>query len=958
MCVCERERELSVNKALVQGESVFRSERERESESERAMDEEDGSGVRIARRAPAPRAPSERRSAQSRGKRSLEYGGVETGETETRTAPAVIEKVYEVLRRADAVLAEANDAALEGVQDFVWKKKWARSNNASKVQPQLSVAAVENGGSGALNLAPGIAEALRDAGHLAVVWTSTVCPSAAHALGSAVAQLKQNTSDDESGDIGNDDGGIDYPGVRRPDTKRRRMMMAAAAAAEEAATTNTMAEDATDSVDERRCKLVESDRIIMDDGGRIVMKKTHGVFDGKVEGQAMPEHLIAWYDAHHRRDRRVDGGWSRYQKKTNRQENDAHRANSDPGKVLCFVFEAAECFEPMALANCLQTLASLAASVPAVAIICLATAVTAIPDMLPSSLAERLRIETFRLDSAKERLDVLVEKMLLSSELPPIVLGPKVCALVEEYILHYDYSSHALQRALQVAALQHYHPHSAPSLLVPCMSELHSANAVPDIVNRMSATERAELQKCLKDEVSVDASARRTPAKHLQSLCESFDREWLAWTTAIKLLHKVTSTSSATDKGGGRLYGDVSAAEKADLCASYPLWRLWTLASRMKAESADSDANRQMQYVLSKAMHVLRSLDEEALMGIMLAWLQQLNELRGAKGKALIVHENRIKRKVNEITKLKQQQQQQQQQQQEQHAMPCARDAGDNGVENGNERFPAAGPNAEVVKTATTDLNGNKPARVASKPSAIIRGTGTNARRRGELLHQFVANVSSASRNHAQKQLSVTYPTHARGTGTESRSGSLGQWMAEELAAISKLLVSPIQRFPLMQTMLCFDDADAIRDMLLPDPRTSVMRALSRPATILKCSCCPSTEGPLTKTMEDACIAYGLLNEQGGSYNLYDWFVAFCRVYGDTKMARRVKRAGRRSASAASKAAEAVSAKARTDLQARFTRAVAELQLLGLFKSGRRSRAENVTRLIFTIDPVDEDDGE
>ena len=104
----------------------------------------------------------------------------------------------------------------------------------------------------------------------------------------------------------------------------------------------------------------------------------------------------------------------------------------------------------------------------------------------------------------------------------------------------------------------------------------------------------------------------------------------------------------------------------------------------------------------------------------------------------------------------------------------------------------------------------------------------------------------------------------------------------------------------------------------------------------------------LTKTMEDACIAYGILNGETESYNLVDWYVEFCRVYGDKAVGNVAVPGSKR------KARRASPAHAQEELQARFARAVSELQLLGLFKAGKRS-SENVRRQIFASTVAVED---
>ena len=265
---------------------------------------------------------------------------------------------------------------------------------------RLHVAAIANGGSDALDLAPSIAGVLEDAGHLAVVWTAAACPSSAHALGAAVAQLTESAAAEDAAEDAAGENGYrrQYAGAGGA-SKRRRRAPGAEAGAEDAP------DAGPDELGDREgagpgpaapgTRRSSARSVSMDESGRIIMKKRNSALGGerRVDGPCLPDQLTRWYAAYTKR-----------------------RCASGSGKAICFIYEAAECFEPTALEGTLRVLASIS-SIPVVAVLCLATAVTAIPAMLPSALAERLAVKTFRLDTARERLGILVDRLLMSKEL-------------------------------------------------------------------------------------------------------------------------------------------------------------------------------------------------------------------------------------------------------------------------------------------------------------------------------------------------------------------------------------------------------------------------------------------------------------------------------------------------------------------------------------------------------------
>ncbi|KAJ3189436.1 Origin recognition complex subunit 3 [Gaertneriomyces sp. JEL0708] len=124
-----------------------------------------------------------------------------------------------------------------------------------------------------------------------------------------------------------------------------------------------------------------------------------------------------------------------------------------------------------------------------------------------------------------------------------------------------------------------------------------------------------------------------------------------------------------------------------------------------------------------------------------------------------------------------------------------------------------------------------------------------------------------------------------------------------------------------------FANASRVRKAFHPQPRAAVQTALGQTRHYLKCDCCvqtSNTDGVILHTQNDISIAYKLYLECGRMINLYDWFVAFGAVV--------------------EKEREDVVDK--TQIQARFVRAIAELQFLGFIK-GTKRKTDHVLRLVW-----------
>ncbi|OWF47585.1 origin recognition complex subunit 3-like [Mizuhopecten yessoensis] len=140
-----------------------------------------------------------------------------------------------------------------------------------------------------------------------------------------------------------------------------------------------------------------------------------------------------------------------------------------------------------------------------------------------------------------------------------------------------------------------------------------------------------------------------------------------------------------------------------------------------------------------------------------------------------------------------------------------------------------------------------------------------------------------------------------------------------------KYLVSP-KALPLHE-LLYYDSASTVRSHLTASPRAAVQLALGSSHTYLRNQTESDNSGTISPDIPDVCIVYKLHMECSQLINLYDWLQAFITVKtsNDEENDDQVKNPDQ-------------------VLQARFIRAVSELQFLGFVKPTKR-KTDHVARL-------------
>lgn len=132
----------------------------------------------------------------------------------------------------------------------------------------------------------------------------------------------------------------------------------------------------------------------------------------------------------------------------------------------------------------------------------------------------------------------------------------------------------------------------------------------------------------------------------------------------------------------------------------------------------------------------------------------------------------------------------------------------------------------------------------------------------------------------------------------------------------------PFSKAPPLSELIIFSDCSSVRRHIVGTPRGAVHNALSNPQHYLQCKCCVMKGENLLSTLPDISIAYKLHLECNKFINLFDWLQAFAMVIQNNHDDEEIS----------------------PEIQARFTRATAELQFLGLIKQAKH-KTDHVMRL-------------
>ncbi|XP_058206477.1 origin of replication complex subunit 3 isoform X2 [Rhododendron vialii] len=178
-----------------------------------------------------------------------------------------------------------------------------------------------------------------------------------------------------------------------------------------------------------------------------------------------------------------------------------------------------------------------------------------------------------------------------------------------------------------------------------------------------------------------------------------------------------------------------------------------------------------------------------------------------------------------------------------------------------------------------------------------------------------------------------------------------GKAVNEKAAALIDFMVEkymqPIECIPYHE-IICFKNVDKLQSALMGDPRRTIQVDLLEFHKFLKCSCCSKNGNIPFPSMLDTSIMYMLTQEYGDLINLHDWYQSFKatvlppRIKGKHRLKHSPSPKKRKEAKESQNKGEAT-------VQAKFCRAVTELQITGLLRMPSKRRPDYVQRVAFGL---------
>ncbi|WCJ27754.1 Origin of replication complex subunit 3 [Euphorbia peplus] len=181
----------------------------------------------------------------------------------------------------------------------------------------------------------------------------------------------------------------------------------------------------------------------------------------------------------------------------------------------------------------------------------------------------------------------------------------------------------------------------------------------------------------------------------------------------------------------------------------------------------------------------------------------------------------------------------------------------------------------------------------------------------------------------------------------EKDSKGLNEKAAKLVEYMVRIFLQPIECIAFHE-IVCFKNVDKLQSALIGDPRRRIQVDLLHFHSIMQCSCCRRSVNTLLPSMHDSSIMYTLAQEQGDLINVHDWYQSFKSLIlsTDNKAKRRTKHSPspkkRKITKEPAKPSEAL-------IQARFCRAVMELQFTGLIRMPGKRRSDYVQRVAFGL---------
>ncbi|PWA68135.1 origin recognition complex subunit 3 [Artemisia annua] len=187
-----------------------------------------------------------------------------------------------------------------------------------------------------------------------------------------------------------------------------------------------------------------------------------------------------------------------------------------------------------------------------------------------------------------------------------------------------------------------------------------------------------------------------------------------------------------------------------------------------------------------------------------------------------------------------------------------------------------------------------------------------------------------------------------RNSGNLDRSTkTLNDKAAALISCMTRDHMQPIECIPFHE-IVCFKNVDKLQAALCGDPRRRIQLDLLECHNFLKCSCCGKSSNAPSSSMHDTTLMYTLAQEHGDLINLHDWYQSFRAIIFQKTVKERHRMKVSPSPKKRKMTAEPQNI-TEASVQARFCRAVTELQITGLLRMPSKRRPDFVQRVAFGL---------
>ncbi|XP_074312049.1 origin of replication complex subunit 3 isoform X2 [Silene latifolia] len=173
-----------------------------------------------------------------------------------------------------------------------------------------------------------------------------------------------------------------------------------------------------------------------------------------------------------------------------------------------------------------------------------------------------------------------------------------------------------------------------------------------------------------------------------------------------------------------------------------------------------------------------------------------------------------------------------------------------------------------------------------------------------------------------------------------AKAVALIEWMVRDH-------MNPIEGLPFHE-ILCFKGVGKLQIALLGDPRKKIQADLLEFHKYMHCSCCCNRGNRLLPSLHDTTILYTLAQEHGDIINVHDWYQSFKAIMVNPSV-KASSKSKRPSTPKKRKDANHPQSDSESVIQARFCKAVSELQITGLLRMPSKRRPDYVQRVAFGL---------